>query len=528
MLENNTAEFLQTKYDKLSLMKHQLPDEADMELNTSGDGACALHLLHQVRDKIPNCRKSKPHRKMSKEFKDFVENLTVKESDNKFLFETLKEKISTANWNTKIEMDEWFECHIYQLLNIPKEIVFSIFEISPQSVMVFSDMQLDRLTHAYLILKFSNVFEDKEDNFSFSKTSISNLRLLLNHYIAHFTCKNESGHFYIVNRDPSSLEHLEMAFKSFIVEMKKFIESDAYFKSTDEVDGTTTNNDATANNVVMVDATSNKRQKRKGSSKQNQGLVVGRYDLDDSEESKPDDIFKESNVNLNSRVINLKYMKNMTKKQINIDTYVVNEHEMKLLSDPNGWLNDEIINLWVDIIIQNTYKVPSIMFLTSFAFQQYMITRFTNTNYITENEITNKEFLIAPLNVENQHWTIVIIYLFKNKIVVYDSLNNQNISENVISWLQHTRTHITNVLATCKMIDSRVKFDENAIISLSPFFPQQKDGCSCGVFVCKGIETFFENRQEIITWSDISESVRKYRDEMTKFFLSLFESGDRW
>jgi len=62
-----------------------------------------------------------------------------------------------------------------------------------------------------------------------------------------------------------------------------------------------------------------------------------------------------------------------------------------------------------------------------------------------------------------------------------------------------------------------------ATITLSDSFPWQTDHFTCGVFCCKGADTFYQTQDRTITWP---ENIIDYRNKMKTFYLQLFLSNN--
>ncbi len=89
------------------------------------------------------------------------------------------------------------------------------------------------------------------------------------------------------------------------------------------------------------------------------------------------------------------------------------------------------------------------------------------------------ERIYCPINIDNRHWTLIVIYIKNKKICYYDSMVNHRIAERymlgALQWIQdeaHTKGGPPNF--DIKQWTT-VKSPEN--------LPQQSDTNSCGVFV---------------------------------------------
>ncbi|KUF76404.1 hypothetical protein AM587_10014406 [Phytophthora nicotianae] len=83
-----------------------------------------------------------------------------------------------------------------------------------------------------------------------------------------------------------------------------------------------------------------------------------------------------------------------------------------------------------------------------------------------DNDLTGYIFL--PVNFDTNHWACLVINKLKKEIVVYDSMNKRKIGK------------ILKLMA--REIDGGLL--ESAFKHLTMTTPRQKDGDSCGIFVC--------------------------------------------
>ncbi|KAI9984496.1 hypothetical protein PInf_005854 [Phytophthora infestans] len=83
-----------------------------------------------------------------------------------------------------------------------------------------------------------------------------------------------------------------------------------------------------------------------------------------------------------------------------------------------------------------------------------------------ENDLTG--YIVHPVNFDTNHWACLVVNKLNKEIVVYDSMNKRNIGK------------ILKLMA----LDIDGGLLESASKHLTMTTPRQKDGDSCGVFVC--------------------------------------------
>ena len=90
------------------------------------------------------------------------------------------------------------------------------------------------------------------------------------------------------------------------------------------------------------------------------------------------------------------------------------------------------------------------------------------------------ERIYCPININQNHWTLIVIYIQEKKICYYDSLVRMG-SKQAKRYLNGVRLWIQNEAKASKSPDFDIKQWRTV---LSPAdLPQQSDSCSCGVFV---------------------------------------------
>ena len=100
---------------------------------------------------------------------------------------------------------------------------------------------------------------------------------------------------------------------------------------------------------------------------------------------------------------------------------------------PMVWLNDEVINLWMELMNARDVVLVALdgrrrtYFCNSFFYSKLNegnVYKYSNVQRWTKNiDIFDQEMVIIPVNISNQHWCLAVIYMQKKEIAYYDSMN---------------------------------------------------------------------------------------------------------
>lgn len=169
-------------------------------------------------------------------------------------------------------------------------------------------------------------------------------------------------------------------------------------------------------------------------------------------------------------------MDNSFKNFNGITNYGINltEEDINRLK-PRCWLNDNIINYYLHLLISNS-KIQSLNF-ESYFYTSLDQRRFLSVdNWYKRTNIFSYDLIYIPININTNHWILATIENFKCKVTVYDSFkNNQSRVLNNIKYylnakyLQFFGVQLTNHWEFVQEYD----------------LPLQKNTYDCGVFVCK-------------------------------------------
>jgi sentrin-specific protease 1 len=175
---------------------------------------------------------------------------------------------------------------------------------------------------------------------------------------------------------------------------------------------------------------------------------------------------------------------------------------------PGAWLNDEIINLYIemlkrfdsDLCAKDAARKPTLFFSTWF--MDHLLIRDGGYNYSQVRRQTKRrgidinildyEQVIIPINISNSHWMVNRINISGKKVIEGDSLasgtprSSSMYTRAVMRWIADEH-------------DSRsIPFDQQSwsqVVLSASQFPQQTNNEDCGVFTLMAAEYFARGRK---------------------------------
>jgi Ulp1 family protease len=184
------------------------------------------------------------------------------------------------------------------------------------------------------------------------------------------------------------------------------------------------------------------------------------------------------------------------------------------LKDETTWLNDGVINFYIELLSKKNNKIYSV---SSWLMAKLILDRIDNYNYslveidkynysLVESWLKAKkdldkicylhtyDMLFIPVNIGNTHWIFSYIDLQTKKIYCLDSLNdykksNQLVLTSLKKWIIDYSKHIIERIKNndnksyYELVDIYTEWSEAnwEEIKLNNI-PKQQDGCSCGIF----------------------------------------------
>ncbi len=124
-------------------------------------------------------------------------------------------------------------------------------------------------------------------------------------------------------------------------------------------------------------------------------------------------------------------------------------------------------------------------FFNSFFVERLLITngeyKYDNVKRWSKNfDVFAMDKVFFPINLDNTHWTLAVIYVKLKEIRYYDSMSGSGIKwlKALLQWLKDETFHKKG-----EVLDEsswkRINSGEHRVL-----VPQQNNGVDCGVFVC--------------------------------------------
>lgn len=148
--------------------------------------------------------------------------------------------------------------------------------------------------------------------------------------------------------------------------------------------------------------------------------------------------------------------------------------------DGLNWLNDEIINFYMELIKLRSEEVdhlPKVHVMNTFFLGKLMQMGHSGVRRWTrKTDIFSYDIIPVPVHVGGVHWCMSIIHLREKSIKYYDSMGHPNVA--VLNAL--------NMYLQEESLDKRkIPFDTSDwTIECVSDCPQQRNGSDCGVFSC--------------------------------------------
>ncbi|SPP88648.1 uncharacterized protein LOC117590320 isoform X2 [Drosophila guanche] len=171
------------------------------------------------------------------------------------------------------------------------------------------------------------------------------------------------------------------------------------------------------------------------------------------------------------------------------------------------WLNDEVINFYMNMIIERSEQkagiLPSVYAMNTFFMSRLLKDGFSAVKRWTRKiDVISKDIIVVPVHFNGMHWCMAIIHMKNQTIFYYDSLGNPN---NAV--LDALKNYVQE-----ESLDKRKQpFDVSGFrIENILNGPQQTNGSDCGVFSCMTAE--YITRDKPLTFSQ--EHMPYFRKKM--------------
>ncbi|EDW04455.1 GH23254 [Drosophila grimshawi] len=176
----------------------------------------------------------------------------------------------------------------------------------------------------------------------------------------------------------------------------------------------------------------------------------------------------------------------------------------------NSWLNDNVINLYLNLIVARSQKItlPRVYAMNTF-FVPSLLKGYKNVSRWTRHvDIFKEDMILVPVHVDNVHWCMAIIDMSKNMISYYDSFNIPN--PTVLNALRNflIEQSLARKLETpLTLKDFQVQHATNV--------PRQTNTSDCGVFSCMFAKYITRNKSLTFSQKDMPRFRKQMKREIT-------------
>jgi len=210
-------------------------------------------------------------------------------------------------------------------------------------------------------------------------------------------------------------------------------------------------------------------------------------------------LFKKK-INFNIKFLN----KKQTSEHVNPEIKSSNGYQLRmgdllLLITPNTWLNDNIIQNYISLLIsncdQNILELNT-DFLISYKRHGYkFIYKWFKTKYPSLN---NYKRIVIPINPNMNHWALLVVEIWEGKIYCADSFNRLNMEELSLA------SEFFNQIFIDYFQDSGIKRTIPKNWKYENWnSPNQSNSYDCGVFTCTNARYYLFDKHPDYTEADI-------------------------
>jgi hypothetical protein len=191
---------------------------------------------------------------------------------------------------------------------------------------------------------------------------------------------------------------------------------------------------------------------------------------------------------------------NVLKTMFSID---ITRHKFKCLHT-SAWLNDEIINFYLQILKQRDTELCQLHSdrKPSYFFSSYFMAKLLEGGCYSYKRVKRwakgvdmfaQDKIFVPINIQNNHWVLVVVYMQEKKIVYYDSFKSSNTRyvNVILQWLQDSFREKKNGILDIQEWKRIYETNQNGEQICGQ--PRQKNGRDCGVFVIMACDYLSDN-----------------------------------
>jgi len=178
-----------------------------------------------------------------------------------------------------------------------------------------------------------------------------------------------------------------------------------------------------------------------------------------------------------------------------------------LLTLPQQWFNDELVNAYVELLRVRQLKFassvrpkPHFIFFNSFFFDK--LTEKGRFNYEAVRRWTRKEVvlkarkIVIPVNVTDAHWFLAVVIPAVGRVELYDSIGRaqEHMGQNLARWAKKE--------ASVHGLPNRVW----SVVTMPCRVQENND--DCGVFTCRNMELLSKG-EAVVGWAGSSSYHRR-------------------
>jgi len=203
--------------------------------------------------------------------------------------------------------------------------------------------------------------------------------------------------------------------------------------------------------------------------------------------------------------------------------------------DEDVWINDECINCYLRRMLQNlaVELKKEVLLLATYFFQRLFFDNASTRGYFEmnyENALTywadGEDIIIIPINIQNEHWTMISVSKKMKTINYYDSLgcykrwHGGEFIDAVLTFMQQYETKQNgNKFDACEWtVRTSKEMYETDVFTEKYTEAPQKNGFDCGLFVLKFAEDIIRGS----TASVLGITVYPNRKLIKRHFVGLY------
>ncbi|KGL73169.1 Sentrin-specific protease 2, partial [Tinamus guttatus] len=163
------------------------------------------------------------------------------------------------------------------------------------------------------------------------------------------------------------------------------------------------------------------------------------------------------------------------------------------------WLNDEIINFYMNLLVERSKKegYPALYAFSTFFYPKLISGGYKAVRRWTRDvDLFKQDLILVPIHLR-VHWSLVVIDVRRKSIRYFDSVGQKGdkICGTIFQYLQEESKEKRNL---------ELSFSEWVLHSMEPHeIPQQLNGSDCGVFMCKYADYISRDKPITFTQSNM-------------------------